>query len=146
MAVSKRQTTLYNKFQRIKNVIGEVHRRAKTFQSTLEELLEDQKKYLNHPEKNDLNSYYDGCLFGIASTLFDNIQTQQLEWLLYYTNRAGRVVHVKGWDNLPKYIKISGKFNGNHFWKDPKKDENGNLIHRRFGNNPSMGVGTGKRN
>jgi hypothetical protein len=141
MAISKRQTIQYNKYQRIKTIIHDVYRQAKVFQSSLDELMEAQKKYLNHPEKDDLNQYYTGCLSGIADTLFDNLQTNQLEWLMYYTNRAGRVVYIKDWDKLPRYIKDSGKFNGNHFWKNPKINKDGEKLHRPFGNTPSVGVG-----
>ena len=139
--MTKYSTTQYNKFKRIESVIYDVYRQAKTWQHSLEELMEAQKKYLNHPEKEALPQYYQGKLSGIADVFFGIIQTKELKWLMYYTNRADRVVYVKKWEHLPKYIRNNGNFNGNHFWKNPIKLTDGRgFIHRPFGNNPSKGT------
>ena len=139
--MSKRQSTNYNKFDRVRNTIFSVYRMAKTYQHSFEDLMKDQKKYLEHPDRHGLPQYYMGNLQGVANTLFNDLQTNQVEWMHYYTNRVGRIVYVNDWDDLPDYIKDNGNFHGNHFWKNPKKNDQGQLVHRPFGVNPSTGTG-----
>ncbi len=140
MPVSKRQTTLYNKADRVEQAIRDCFQRTITYHASFDQYLEWSKKTYEHPDRKGLTSYYVGYLHGVSSTLFDHIQRDCVEWMMYYTNRRGRVVYVRRWERLPAYIKDSGNFNGNHFWKNKRGHKRtGNP--KPFGNSPSKGVG-----
>ncbi len=138
--VSKHYTTQGNKCDRVEQAIFDLFRRTITYQASFDQYLEWSKKVNEHPDRAGLTSHYTGYLHGVSSTLFRHIQGDCLEWMMYYTNRNNRVVYVRRWERLPQYIKNSGNFNGNHFWKNKRGVKRiGNP--RPFGNSPSKGVG-----
>jgi hypothetical protein len=140
--VSKRQTTQYNHFCKVKSSLYELFSRTKSFKLSFPEYLELKKKmYHDHPSmgkrrngENFLNNYYRGCLNGIEETLFHRIQTEEVQWLHYYINEEGKTIYEKNWLNLPDYIKEpKGLVKSNHFWKNPRDINNP----KPWGTNPA---------
>lgn len=126
--ISKRQKTQYNHFCKVRTSLYDLFRRTKTFQLNFDEFLELRKElYLEHPSmgkrrngENKLNQYYRGCLNGIESTLFNILQTEQVEWLHCYESQFNRPKYVKQWEQIPLSIRMNeGLVKSNHFWKNP---------------------------
>lgn len=137
--VSKHYTTQGNHCDKVEQAIQDCFRRTITYQLSFDEYLAEAKKTHEHPSRVGLTDYYKGYLHGVSTTLFHHIQRDCLEWMMYYTNKNGKVVYVKKWERLPKYIKYSGNFNGNHFWKNVKGRKRTGPP-KPFGNCPSNGV------
>lgn len=122
MTSSKWVTTQYNHFQTAKAVLLDSYRHAKIFHMTCNEFVTERsaKVYETNSYKR-LSQYYKGKLSGISDTLFEQIQTELVEWKHYYKNRAGRIVYVSRWEKMPKYIREGNLFSSNHFWKGTTK-------------------------
>ena len=141
---SKHYTTQYNKCSRVESAIYDVYSSCRIFQPCFNDFLGLKKKRIHeHPDLKGLTSYNIGYLIGIESCLFHTLQKEWVEWMMYYTNKNGKVIHVRKWQRLPKYIKDNGNFNGNFFWKRNERGKARRLprVFKPFGNNPSNGVG-----
>ncbi len=126
MTISKRQTTQYNHFCKVKSSLYELFSRTKTFQLSFPEYLElKNKMYFDHPSLPKLPAYYRGYLEGIEETLFHRIQTEEVQWLHYYTNEEGNTIYKNKWGYIPREIRLNkGLVKSNHFWKNPRDINN----------------------
>jgi hypothetical protein len=134
MSISKRQTTQYNHFCKVRSSLYELFSRTKSFKLSFPEYLELKKKmYHDHPSmgkrkngENFLNKYYRGCLNGIEETLFHQIQTEHVNWLHYYEHpTTGKTVYTNRWENIPLRIRTNkGLVKSDHFWKNPRNPQN----------------------
>lgn len=131
--MSKYHTTQFNHLDELKRNLYHVYQRAYEWKWSTDKLFALRKKMVyDNPSYSKLNQINIASLSGADSALFHNIQRNLVEWNLYYTNKNGKVIYVKKWQKLPKYIRDNGKFNGNHFWKRTTKP---------WGTNPSVGAG-----
>ncbi len=122
MAVSKHQTTLYNRHQRIKSNWISFYSSIKIWKPTFNEYLE-QKNKIHKRVQADMNrqtGYYVGVISGITEMLYNDL-TRPMEWKHYYINRAGNLKFVQKWGKLPKYIRNKGHFWSGHFWPGTTK-------------------------
>ncbi|MCP4367679.1 MAG: hypothetical protein GY797_06150 [Deltaproteobacteria bacterium] len=120
-----------------------IHNRAHSEEIPFHRYLALKTLYIHESDEyGKLTDKNRACLEGYSSAMFDNIQMNLTKWLMYYTNKNGKVIYVKKWQRLPQYIKDSGNFNGNHFWI-PKKGikRSPDKGPQPFGNTPSTGVG-----
>jgi hypothetical protein len=125
--ISKRQTTQYNHFCKVRDSLYDLFRQTQTFQLNFNEYLElKKKKFTDHPSRKKLNQYYTGCLSGIESTFFHLIQTEKVEWLHSYKTRSGNTIYKKSWEQVPLSYrkKPQRKIQSNHYWKNPKDKNN----------------------
>lgn len=131
--MSKYHTTQFNHLDKLKGNLYSIYQRAQREKWNTVTLFARRKAMVyDSPSYKKINQINMASLSGADSALFNNIQRNLVEWKIYYTNKNGKVVYVKQWQELPKYIRDNGNFNGNHFW---------NETNLPWGDHPSVGRG-----
>ena len=119
--MSKYGTTQYNHFDKVRNSVYSLYRSVHFRQMTFNEYLKEKKERVyNHPSYARLKGNAMGHISGIGEALYGQIE-KSVEWKHFYKNKSGKTIYVKDWGKLPNYIKETGEFYSNHFWKDTTK-------------------------
>ena len=126
------KNTVYNKYDFLRDMSFVCFTRAYRDKLSLADYIELKKKRrFDHPDWDKIGATNRTSIFGINRGFFEAIQSALVEWKLYYSMKNGKVKFVDKWEQLPLYIKKSGMYKGNHFWKGTKYP---------WGNTPSQGM------
>ena len=121
--MSKYQTTMYNRFNRVKRSLESYYSTTLICEPTFEKMLDSKTDYrerVRH-DKDRLNMYYLGKISGIDDTLFHNIQRNKVIWKHYLYTIKGDIIFYDKWERIPEDCAKVGLFCSGHFWKESLK-------------------------
>lgn len=116
MASSRRQTTQYNHYLRVRNGLQSIYAQAIAFRWTHATILEKRSALFATNSYKRLTVYYTGYMAGLDDGLMADIWRNHIAWCLGPSTGPTRQAHTEWTEEMSALCRIPGALYGGHFW------------------------------
>lgn len=114
--MSRYATTQYNRVERVKAAVRDVHARAIAFHVSADRLSEMTTDIYRSDDYKKLTAYDRGYVRGQVDMLRQDIWQNHVVWMLGPATGPTRQVHTKWTEEMSTLCRQPGKLCGGHFW------------------------------